>query len=133
MFGLSFWEIGAILAVALIVLGPKKLPELARKLGEGLREFRHATDSFKDAVNREAYAPPERPTVAPGPNQLPAPAAAAVAARSETEAELVPDAPAPATANAPVEAHAAELEAAARAAAARDHDEPAADDKPTPS
>lgn len=55
MFGLSFWEIAVILAIALIVLGPSKLPELARSLGKGIREFRKATDDFKSHINEEAY------------------------------------------------------------------------------
>ena len=53
MFGLSFWEIAIILAIALIVLGPKKLPELARSLGKGLKEFRKATDDFKSTMDAE--------------------------------------------------------------------------------
>lgn len=60
MFGLSFWEIAIILAIALIVLGPSKLPELARSLGKGLREFRKATEDFKSQVTDEAYKPEDR-------------------------------------------------------------------------
>ena len=41
-------ELLLILGLALIVLGPKKLPELARALGKGLSEFRRATDELKD-------------------------------------------------------------------------------------
>lgn len=41
-----------ILAVALIVLGPKKLPELAKALGKGLAEFRRATDDLKDEFRK---------------------------------------------------------------------------------
>ena len=41
-------ELLLILGLALIVLGPKKLPELARALGKGLAEFRRATDELKD-------------------------------------------------------------------------------------
>jgi len=48
MFGIGMPELLLILAVALIVLGPKKLPELARALGKGLSEFRRATDEIKD-------------------------------------------------------------------------------------
>ncbi len=48
MFGIGMPELLLILAVALIVLGPKKLPELARALGKGLAEFRRATDELKD-------------------------------------------------------------------------------------
>ncbi len=65
MFGLSFWEIGLIMAVALIVLGPKKLPEMAKKLGEGLREFRNATSGFKSVVEDEIYKPPAPATGTP--------------------------------------------------------------------
>jgi TatA/E family protein of Tat protein translocase len=44
MFGIGGPELLLILAIALIVLGPKKLPDLARALGKGLAEFRRATD-----------------------------------------------------------------------------------------
>jgi TatA/E family protein of Tat protein translocase len=44
MFGIGMPELLLILALALIVLGPKKLPELARALGKGMAEFRRATD-----------------------------------------------------------------------------------------
>ena len=48
MFGIGIPELLLILGLALIVLGPKKLPELARALGKGLAEFRRATDELKD-------------------------------------------------------------------------------------
>jgi TatA/E family protein of Tat protein translocase len=48
MFGIGMPELILILGLALIVLGPKKLPELARALGKGLAEFRRATDELKD-------------------------------------------------------------------------------------
>jgi TatA/E family protein of Tat protein translocase len=48
MFGIGMPELLLILALALIVLGPKKLPELARALGKGMAEFRKATDELKD-------------------------------------------------------------------------------------
>jgi TatA/E family protein of Tat protein translocase len=47
MFGLGMQELLLILAVALLVLGPKKLPEIARALGKATREFRRATDDLK--------------------------------------------------------------------------------------
>ena len=49
MFGIGMPELLLILALALIVLGPKKLPELARALGKGMAEFRKATDELKEA------------------------------------------------------------------------------------
>jgi Tat protein translocase TatB subunit len=55
MFGIGIPELLVILAVALIVLGPKRIPEAARSLGRGLAEFRRATagiaDEFQNAQN----------------------------------------------------------------------------------
>ncbi|HMK64764.1 MAG TPA: twin-arginine translocase TatA/TatE family subunit, partial [Thermodesulfobacteriota bacterium] len=48
MFGIGMPEFLLILVVALVVLGPKKLPELARSLGKGLAEFKKSTESLKD-------------------------------------------------------------------------------------
>ena len=60
-------ELLLILGVALIVLGPKKLPELAKTLGKGLAEFRRATDELKDEFRKvEADLDnPESPTIPP--------------------------------------------------------------------
>jgi sec-independent protein translocase protein TatB len=52
MFGIGMPELLLILALALIVLGPKKLPELARALGKGMSEFRRATDELKDELRQ---------------------------------------------------------------------------------
>jgi len=50
MFGLSFWEIALVLVVALIVLGPKRLPQLAKSVGKGLRELRRASTDLRSAI-----------------------------------------------------------------------------------
>jgi sec-independent protein translocase protein TatA len=50
---IGLWEILLILAVALIVFGPAKLPELGRSIGNGLREFRKATSELKDTISLE--------------------------------------------------------------------------------
>jgi len=51
MFGMGMPEIILILAVALIVLGPKKLPEIAKSLGRGIAEFKKATQEFKENID----------------------------------------------------------------------------------
>ncbi len=53
MFGIGMQELLLILAIALIVLGPKKLPEIARALGRGMAEFRRATTELKRSVDLE--------------------------------------------------------------------------------
>ncbi len=52
MFGLGFGEILVILLIALIFIGPKKLPELARGLGKGLREFQNATKGLAEQIDQ---------------------------------------------------------------------------------
>ncbi len=50
MLDLGLSELLVIMAVALIVLGPKKLPEIARNLGRGLAEFRRASDELRRSI-----------------------------------------------------------------------------------
>ncbi len=50
MFGMGMPEILLILAVALIVIGPKKLPDLAKSLGRAIGEFRKATTDIKESM-----------------------------------------------------------------------------------
>jgi Tat protein translocase TatB subunit len=54
MFGIGMPELLLILALALIVIGPKKLPDIARALGKGLAEFRRATDDLKSSIQEES-------------------------------------------------------------------------------
>jgi len=67
MFGIGPVELAVVLVVALLVMGPKKLPDLARTLGRGLAEFRRASNDLKQSINLELDShkiePPE------GPNQ----------------------------------------------------------------
>ena len=51
MLGIGMQEIIIILVVALIVIGPKKLPDLAKALGRAMREFRRAADDLKDNLD----------------------------------------------------------------------------------
>jgi|YNPNPStandDraft_1061719.scaffolds.fasta_scaffold00908_5 sec-independent protein translocase protein TatB len=54
MFDLGFQEIIIVLAVALIFIGPKHLPEIARTLGRALGELRRAGDELRAQINLEA-------------------------------------------------------------------------------
>ncbi len=51
MFGIGMPEMILILAVALIVIGPKKLPDLAKSLGRAIGEFKRATNDFKSSLD----------------------------------------------------------------------------------
>ncbi len=53
MFGIGFPEFLVIMVVALIVVGPSKLPDLARALGRGYAEFRRATNELKETFDQD--------------------------------------------------------------------------------
>ena len=53
MFGMGMPEIILILAVALVVIGPKKLPGQAKSIGRALGEFKSATRDFKRSIDLE--------------------------------------------------------------------------------
>jgi len=54
MFGIGMPEMLLILAVALIVIGPKKLPDLAKSLGRAMGEFKKATSEIKESIGVDA-------------------------------------------------------------------------------
>ncbi len=69
MFGMGMPEMLVILVVALVVLGPKRLPELARTLGKAMAEFRRQTSDIMDEFQQQtrveeeaARRPKPRPT-----------------------------------------------------------------------
>jgi sec-independent protein translocase protein TatA len=65
MGSLGLPEIAFILVLALLIFGPKKLPEIGRTLGKGMAEFRKATNELKRSVNTELAL-----DEVPGPPQL---------------------------------------------------------------
>src|SRR6059058_3525451 len=103
--GLSMTEVIIILALALLLLGPDQLPQLARSLGKGLKELRRATDDIKSQFEQEiarvdldepprAIAPVPSPGAPANADAPPAtgsppqdPAAARAAARRAAAAE----------------------------------------------
>jgi TatA/E family protein of Tat protein translocase len=57
MFGnIGFTELLIILALALLIFGPKKLPEIGKSIGRALREFRKTSDEIKDKIEEEIHA-----------------------------------------------------------------------------
>jgi Tat protein translocase TatB subunit len=86
MFGIGTPELLVILIVALIVLGPERLPEIARALGKGLAELRRATSGLSDELQNArvmleqqaraaAQKPPAALPAAPPTPPTPTPAA----------------------------------------------------------
>jgi sec-independent protein translocase protein TatB len=119
MFGMGTGELLLVLLIALLVFGPKKLPDLAKGLGKAIREFRRASTDLQEQIQvdsdlgpamREvqaaatgmpsphelnaAHKPPEQPTV-------PAPAPATETVSSKPAAEASRTTPAPKAAEPP--------------------------------
>lgn len=99
MFGLGFGELIVIFVVALLVFGPKRLPELARTLGKSMNEFRRASNDLRRSIMETDT--PAAPTQPRGPADevaaaaLPAETPRAAAPEGSVAAE--PSEPAPAT------------------------------------
>lgn len=74
---LGGWEIVLILAVVLILFGAKKLPELAKGLGQGIKEFKKATREVTEEMTnamddtQQRRLPPSNPTVESTPTPAP--------------------------------------------------------------
>lgn len=76
MLGMGWGEIGFVLVVALIVLGPEKLPQVARTLGKGVRMLRRATADLRRAVEIEGVREDIRAQFEGVKSQIPDPYAA---------------------------------------------------------
>ena len=81
MFGIGMTELLVILTIGLIVIGPKKLPELARSLGKGLAEFRRASTEMR----REFLEVADEARIDPPTEQTPEPSESRKVARSTIE------------------------------------------------
>ena len=123
--GIGAPELIIILVIALIVVGPGRLPDVGSALGKSIREFRKAATDVKDATSLE-----EKPQSGPGPDAAAASVVTAVPATAAAAA-TTPAAPAAATTAA---APAATTAAATDAPDASELPEPvhAEDEQPTP-
>lgn len=93
MFDIGLQELVLIFVIALLVFGPKNLPQLGKSLGRALREFRKASDEFRSTIetnlkiNEIDPLPDPTPTTTP-PEATPAP----VATEASSESVPIPDA-----------------------------------------
>src|SRR4051794_15436015 len=90
-FNIGPFELLLVLVLALLVLGPGKLPEVGNALGRTIREFRKATTDIEDSVRLEPVTPVTSAAAAPATPVAPAPAAPAPV----TPAPVAPVAPMP--------------------------------------
>jgi sec-independent protein translocase protein TatA len=56
-FGISIWELMILLVVLLLIFGAKRLPEMGRSLGKGMREFKDSVTGVEDAVTTTTPTP----------------------------------------------------------------------------
>lgn len=65
--GLGFGELILIFLIALIFIGPKKLPELAKGLGQGIKEFQKAAKGLSDQLQDSGDSPSNPPKIVEAP------------------------------------------------------------------
>jgi sec-independent protein translocase protein TatA len=97
VFNLGAPELILIMVLALIIFGPKRLPELGRTLGKGLAEFRKASNDLKRSIENEIHEVDEaqRPQVSRLPSRAPAGTAAAGEVAEVAEETAPPSGPRP--------------------------------------
>ena len=70
-FGISIWELLILLVVLLLVFGAKRLPEMGRSLGKGMREFKDAVTGFGEDEAPRTSTPSELPAASSEPAARP--------------------------------------------------------------
>ena len=77
MFGIQPIHIVVIVLVALLIFGPRRLPEMGRSIGKAINEFRHSAKEMTDAFREEAapaMGPQETNSISPARTSIPNPA-----------------------------------------------------------
>ncbi len=86
----AWWELVLILLVLLLVFGAKRLPEMGRSLGKGMREFKDSVSGLDDRDDRETIHPPaELPAASSDSSEPATPAEPHGVPAEETERERV--------------------------------------------
>jgi TatA/E family protein of Tat protein translocase len=85
-FGVSIWELMILLVVLLLIFGAKRLPEMGRSLGKGMREFKDSVSGVEESVTSP---PPATPSELPSAYSEPVPSEASEATVDEAERETV--------------------------------------------
>lgn len=124
MFGMGMPEVLLILAIALIVIGPKKLPDLAKSLGRAMIEFKRATTELKASLEvdtdvtdiKKSFKEVDR-SLKTAMDRAPS---TAKSGATESKAAPPPSDAAPADPGPPANADAPETEAADAAGASRE-------------
>ena len=98
-------ELIIILVIALLILGPGKLPDVGASLGKSIREFRKASSDVQDAVKVDVDTSPlpaPDPVAQAAPAAAPAPVAETPSVAQTAPTEPAPQAPAPTSDSSPV-------------------------------
>ena len=85
-FGISIWELMILLVVLLLIFGAKRLPEMGRSLGKGMREFKDSVTGVEEAVSTTEPTPASPPELPAAPST---PTSATADSEAETERETV--------------------------------------------
>ena len=94
MFGIGTGELLLLLLIALIVLGPERMPKLARDLGRALADFRRTSDDLRNEfLNADKYLDAAASATPPSPAAIAPPAPPTAPEPPVTEAAVATDAP----------------------------------------
>lgn len=82
---LGMGEIIFLLVIGLLLFGPRKLPELGRMVGKGMREFRRATNDLRSTIEGEISSYENAVNTKPGPPKTASPSIASATPPPDTE------------------------------------------------